>query len=290
MTEKGLIQLLLKQFLDEETATEYLVEKRWGDKITCPHCDGDKVNRISGTQPFKCSPCNKKFSVKTGTFMHNSHMSIRVWLVVMFFMSKSKQGITSVDLAEYIGVRQGTVWSMCQRIRTACEQRYGILKGIVEADETYFGGKERNKHRSQRVYQGRGVANKIAVIGIKERDGKVIAKVVDNTKKETLQNYIATNVSKNSAVITDEHKSYTGLNKLGYQHHTVNHSKGEYVDGVAHTNSIESFWALLKNTIYGTHNYVRNQYLQSYINEITFKRNTTDYIGDICGNLTLNKG
>ena len=130
----------MKQFPDEQSAIDYLVEKRWGDNIICPYCNGNKINKVDSQQPYKCRPCNTKFSVKTNTFIHGSPVSCRIWLLVMFFMAKSKKGISSLQLSEYLGIRQPTIWSISHRIRTACRQRFGKLTGNVEVCQNSSNG------------------------------------------------------------------------------------------------------------------------------------------------------
>ena len=290
MEAKNIVKFLEKTFPANkpEVAVDFAVNQRWGSKetIVCPHCkQGGKIWHLSSVnQPYKCGHCSKKFSVKTGTFMASSKLTVREWLVIMFFMGNSKHSISSLQLADILGIDKDTAWYACQRIRRACQSKKIVMRGICEVDETYFGGKEKNKHSVNKFRAGRGIANKTPVVGIKERNGKVVAKVVENTDKQTLQGFIADNVKQGSAVVSDEHRSYTGLDKLGYEHHKVNHSAGQYVDGVAHTNGIESFWAVLKRTIYGTHHWVSKGYLQRYVDEATFKASNKDFIGTIMTN------
>ena len=277
---KDLINFLDERFPDNAAARKYFVDIRWPNGVRCPHCNLDKVTESknpNASQPYKCYPCNRNFSVKTKSFMHASPIKERTWLLMMFFMAKGQ--VSSTWLADTLSIKtQTTAWRMATRIRAACDQRLELLTGDCEADETYPDGKEGNKHAKDRRRAGRGVANKTPVVGIKQRNGKIVAKVLPNTKKHNIQGFIADHVAPGSRVFTDEHKSYTGLSKLGYEHHTVNHSKGEYVRGSAHTNGIESFWSTLKRSIKGVHTHVSKKYLPLYLNEMMLRENNDDFI------------
>lgn len=274
-----------KQFTNEKSAIKYFTEKRWNGKITCPYCNTDKVYKVKGIQPYKCSQCRIKFTVKTGTIMEGSHIPVKKWLLCMYEMGIAKKGISSIEMAERLEVQQKTAWFMAQRIREAC-QEYGKLKGEVEIDEMYLGAKEKNKHAHLRK-RLKGSEGKIAIVGFKERNGRTVGKVMDSTGRYEMHKLIETNVSKRSTILSDEHKSYTGISKKGYSHYTVNHSKGEYSKGIAGTNSIESVWATFKRGVYGTYHHLSRKHLQRYVNEFAFRLsygNSMDFLEAVCRN------
>ena len=267
MSEQNIVHFLTKRFPDERSAVQFLEDRRWKGKPACPYCDGQKVNRVSTGQPYKCQPCNRRFSVTSGTFMHGSKASARQWLLVLFFLSSRSKGMSSIELGKIIGVQQKMAWYMAQRVRDALSADSG-LSGIVEMDETIVGKK-----------------NKTTVIGMKERSsGRVIAHKA-HADKTTAFHLIKENVGRGAELHTDGSSIYRGIDKHGYKHKSVNHSKKEYSRGNVATNGIEGFWSRLKKGVHGTHHHVSKNCLQRYVDEFAFRETNKDFIEGVCRSL-----
>ena len=193
-------------------------------------------------------------------------------------VTNAKKGISARQLARDLGVNKNTAWSMLMRIRQAMNDDGDLLQGIIEADETYIGGKNRNRHYDKKTTggQGRSTKGKTPVFGIVERGGTVRAQKVCDVSAHSLQTLIRQNVQQGSHVMTDEWRAYSGLEKKQYSHSKVNHGSGQYVVGVAHTNTIESFWSLLKRGIIGQYHHVTERHLNAYVNEFCFRHNNRD--------------
>lgn len=270
----------LKQFPDERTARLHIEGKRWAGHPPCPHCASiDRIQKRKVEGYYRCLTCKKDFTVRTGTIFERSHVPLDKWLYAIYLLVTARKGISSLQLSKEIGVTQKTAWFMLQRMREAygaAKGGYGgggfeLLSGIIEIDETYIGGKETNKHDSKKLKAGRGAVGKSIVLGMAERGGRVIGRVIGGTDARTIQAAIRAQVESGSTLCTDEHAAYRGMSE--HAHRVVNHSAKQFVDGMAHTNGIESVWALLKRGFYGTYHQFSRKHLQRYVDEFSFRLN-----------------
>ena len=274
---------LLARFQTEEDCKAFLVERRWPTGVACPRCGNTKVWEVK-SRPFHwlCKGCNKngyRFSVITGTIFENTKYPLREWFKVAFLMYHSKKGMSAHQIHRMLGTGSyETAWYMCHRIRVAMQNSAkGQLFGTVEVDETFVGGKAYNKHGG-RGGGGRGGlgSGKVPVVGAIQRGGKVTARVINTVSAEVLQGFVRQAVSdKVDLIVTDEWIGYRHV-KHEFPHAVVRHTKGEYVRGVVHTNSIEGFWSLFKRGIVGNFHHVSRTYMPLYVNEFEFRHNNRD--------------
>lgn len=266
-----------KRFPDERSARDHLEARRWGGSPCCPFCGStDRIQKRVVESFYRCLSCKKDFTVRTGTVFERSHVPLHKWLYAIYLLSMSRKGLSSLQLSKELGVTQRTAWFMLQRLREACgkdddDDQNGFLSGIIEADETYIGGKEMNRHASRKLRLGRGTAGKVAVLGLRERGGRVVGRVLGDTTASSIQSAIRGAVEPGASLMTDEHASYVGMGE--FDHESVNHSAKEFVNGMAHTNGIESVWAVLKRGFYGVYHSFSRKHIQRYVDEFAYRLN-----------------
>lgn len=266
---------LLEAFPTEEFCIKYLESLRWKNGIISPFDPSSKVY-ICKDGSYLCRNTGKRFNVKTGTIFENTKLSLRKWFTAIWLVLSNKKGISSLQLSRDIKVTQKTAWYVLHRIRICliCKNE-GKLSNEVEADETFVGGKNKNRHWSKKVKkcQGRAFKDKTPVLGMVERKGNVIARVIKNTSQKEITPKIIEFVERNAILYTDEWHGYNTVDKM-YFHFCVDHGRGQYGIGRVNTNTIEGFWTLLKRGYIGIYHYMSPKHLQRYVNEFVFRYNT----------------
>lgn len=264
----------VQYFSDEDTAIRFVAEIRWPDGVKCPTCGREDASYLTKQRRWQCKSAHphRQFSVKVGTIFEDSPVALGKWLIALWMEANSKNAISSYEVGRAIGVSQKTAWFMLHRIRLALQHgSLSKLKGEVEVDESFIGGKARNMHRGKRRAKGRGAVGKAVIMGLLQRHGEVRTEVVKNTRRRTLQPHIRANVEKGSHVYSDALASYDGLDDE-YVHQVVDHAEC-YVKGQVHTNGLENFWSLFKRCIHGTHVSVEPFHLFRYLDSETFRFN-----------------
>lgn len=272
---------LMEKFGSEDKCFEYLEALRFPNGLFCIRCQSDKISRIYERRQFHCDACGYQFSVRTDTIFHGSHLPLQKWFCAIYLMCESRKGISANQLKRTLKVAYKTAWYLCHRIRKAVENADDtLLTGIIEADETFIGGKAKNMHKSvkEQKIQGRGAVGKAVVLGTKMRGGDVRLVHEKNTTRETLHAFIKAKIAADAeCIMTDEFPAYEGIADADTRHEKVNHSKGEYVrydvNGDIHTNGMENVWSLFKRSIVGAYHQISDKHLDRYLDEMEFRFN-----------------
>lgn len=265
----------VRYFSNPDTCRDYFAKLRWPNGVRCPRedCGSENVHFIATRGIWRCNTCKRQFSAKVGTIFEDSPIGLDKWLPAIWVLTASKKGMSSYHLGRALGVTQKTAWFINHRIRLAMKTKEfnNPLSGEVEVDETFVGGKDKNKHESKRPHRGRGPIGKAAVMGLLERHGDLRAEVIPNTRRKALQDRVKQHVELGSAVYTDALRSYMGLD-AAYIHEVIDHAES-YAQGRVHTNGLENFWSLFKRGIYGTYHFVDPDHLDRYLDEFTHRFN-----------------
>ena len=266
---------LFEMFPDDEAAERWFIETRWPKGVQCHYCDSKRVQEGAAhkTMPLRCRDCRKRFSVRTGTVMESSKLGFQVWAIATYLLTTNLKGISSMKLHRELGITQKSAWHLAHRIRAAFEATSTPpLDGPVELDETYIGGKEKNKHADKKLHAD-WPSGKTIVAGVRDRQTKQVrAEVVPGRDRDSLHDFVADHVDPDVEKYTDEAHAYDGLSNR----FTCCHSVGNWVDGQAHTNGLESFWAMLKRGYHGVYHRMSREHLQRYVDEFAGRHNRRD--------------
>ena len=265
---------LVEQFSNEDACHAYLEELRWPEGVKCLRCESPKIGRLAKRKQFECSACGYQFSVRTGTVFHDSHLPLWKWFVATYLICESKKGISANQLKRTLGCAYKTAWYLCHRIRSAMTQDETMLTGIVEADETYVGGKLPRGHRTRKEVAAQRRGNKTVVLGAVQRGGKIRLRVAPDSKSGTVQGFLKDVVADDAeAIYTDSHRSYRGIADENTRHEYVDHSRDEWVRGQIHTNTAESMWSLFDRGVIGSYHKLSKKHLPAYLDEFAWRWN-----------------
>jgi len=269
------LQQLLDFFKDEQTCKDWYEQQRWGGSIACPHCgNAGKIYRTN--RGFKCGEklCGKKFTVISGTIFENTKISLRLWFGAMYLISTSKKGVSSLQLAEQLGVTQKTAWFINHRIREMLKDSAPeTFTDVVQIDETLVGGLNKNRHADKKHKNTQGGKGKSIVFGARSITGKVKTLVIPNTEISTILPVVKNWIETGSIMVTDEARQYHKSLDADFFHVSINHSEGQYASGCFTTNNMENFWSTFKRGIIGIYHYVSPQHLQRYATEFEYRYN-----------------
>jgi transposase-like protein len=267
---------LVERFGSEDRCRAYLEVLRWPEGVRCPDCGSKSISRIKTRNQYDCNGCRNRFSVKSGTVFHDSHLPLWKWFLATYLITESRKGISANQLKRTLGVPYKTAWYLCHRIRSAMVEQLEPLSGIVEADETFVGGKQTG-FRTKQEAALRRMDNKTVVLGAIERGGKLRVRVAPDTGQETIQRFLRRTVADDAeAIYTDSHRSYRGVGNGNTRHEWVDHSADEWVRGDVHTNTIESAWSLFDRAVIGAYHRLSEKHLPAYLQEFEFRFNNRE--------------
>lgn len=285
---------IIQKYGTRELCIKYLEETRWDNKPECPYC----LSSFSCAQPkelrHKCLDCNRSFSVLIGTIFESTRLSLTKWFLAIYLIMDAKKGISSLQLSRHLKINKDTALYLQRRIRSAMTET-NLLSGIVEIDETYIGGSMSNmkeKYKTEKGLVFTGMEHKNTVLGMYEKEGKVVLKTLEKAWGKEIKPVVLKNVSAESTIVTDGFGGYYGLENNYKAHITLNHRKKIFNKGDFNTSTIEGFWAMLKRAIIGTYHQVSRKYLQEYLNEIAFKfnyKNVPDKLSFVINRIFLDK-
>jgi transposase-like protein len=270
---------LFQEYGTDEACRDYLEHLRWPNGIECPKCGGKSISRIKTRKQLDCNACRHRFSVTTGTVFQDSHLPLPKWFAAVYLLCEAKKGMSALQLKRTLGVAQKTAWYLCHRIRAAkIDPDAEPLTGIVEADETYIGGKmRRGTYKTKREATQHRLDNKTTVLGAIERGGKLRVRVAPDSEQETVHGFLREHVADEAeAIYTDSHRSYRGVADHNTRHEYVNHTADEWVRGDVHTNTVESAWSLFDRAVIGSYHKVSKKHLPAYLQEFEYRFNNRD--------------
>jgi transposase-like protein/IS1 family transposase len=262
---------LIEKYGNEDKCREYLETLRWPNGVACPRCGSMSISRYREKYVFDCNSCRYQFSITAGTIFHDSHLPLWKWFLATYLMVESKKGISANQMKRALSVSYKTAWYLCHRIRNAMSDGTpNLLKGIVEVDETWVGGKRKDVGHG---FKG----NKVIAVGAVQREGDAVLQVIKHADRDTLHKFIHSHTAPDTeAIYTDEWPAYNGIADNDTRHETVNHSANEWVRGDVHTNSVENIWSLLKRSIVGSYHQVSKKHLDAYLDELEWRFNNRE--------------
>lgn len=268
---------LFQEYGTDEACRDYLEHLRWPHGVRCLKCGSESISRIKTRKQYDCNTCRHRFSVTTGTTFHDSHLPLPKWFAAVYLLCEAKKGMSALQLKRTLGVAQKTAWYLCHRIRAAMvDPNAQPLTGIVEADETYVGGKATGFKNRRESARGR-LRNKTVVLGAIERGGELRVRVAPNAEQDTIHGFLAENVADDAeAIYTDSHRSYRGVADHNTRHEYVNHAADEWVRGDVHTNTVESAWSLFDRAVIGSYHKVSRKHLPAYLQEFEYRFNNRE--------------